>query len=176
MYRRRSFWTEVKMDLEARKSNIRYYIPRLIMWLLIAPEIQLLFSYRIQNRLIRVPLVGKFLAKILWLITYWTTNCQVGSRARIEGGIFLPHAMSIVIGNKCLIKSGVTIFHHVTIGGDKIGNQPTILDGAVIYTGAVVFGDIIIGRNSIVGANAVISQSIPDNMLTTVVRATTKKG
>ena len=118
-----------------------------------------------QRFLIKIPYVGKLLTKLLHMVTIWLISCDVSYRAEIAGGVFLPHAIGIVIGKGAVIESGVTIYQGVTIGliEDEKGKAAHIESGAVIYAGAKILGEITIGKNAKVGANAVVLQSVPDN-------------
>ena len=76
----------------------------------------------------------------------------------------LPHGLSgIVISEFSKIGCNCTIFHSVTIGQDNKGNAPVIGDNCLIGTGVVIFGKVRIGNNVHIGANVVVSEDIPDD-------------
>lgn len=70
----------------------------------------------------------------------------------------------IVIG-PAKIGSNVTIYHHVTIGGNyKLGECfPTIESNVILSAGAVVAGPISVGPDTLVGANVVLTKTLPGN-------------
>ena len=94
---RRGFWSAVKLDVAANHKSKRYAPSHFIIVLCFSTGFQLLFSYRIQRFLIRVPLVGKLIAKFLNVFTAWLTACHVDYGADMAGGIILPHATGIVL-------------------------------------------------------------------------------
>lgn len=174
LYKKRPFWQEVKMDIIIKDSNNKFRILSAIKYLLLYPEVQLLFSYRVQHRLIKLGFPGKLLAKILWLITTWFIPCHIFPKAKIEGGVNILHALGIVIGDNVVIKSGVRILHNVTLGS-KFGEMPFIDEGANIYAGAVVIGNIIIGKNAQIGANAVVIKDVSADCLAVGIPAIIKR-
>jgi len=90
--------------------------------------------------------------------------------ARIGSGIFIDHAVAIVVGETAVIEDDVTLFQSVTLGGiGKAAGErhPKVRRGAFIGSGAVVLGNIEIGAGARVAAGAVVTKSVPDN--TTVV-------
>ena len=68
------------------------------------------------------------------------------------------------IGSKCII------YHHVTIGsnrikGSKSFGSPKIGDNCLIGVGAKIVGGITIGNNCRIGAGCVITTNIPENSI-----------
>lgn len=125
-----------------------------------------LLLYRVQVRLNRIPAVGATLRRIVGWFAGVITSCEISSLATLEGGITVPHPKGIVIGKGCIIRSGATIYQHVTIG-TKSGHgeqeaYPVIEAGAKIYSGAVIAGGIRIGQHATIGANSVVFKDVPD--------------
>ena len=160
---RHGFWSAVKRDVAANHKSKRYSPSHFVIVLCFSTGFQLLFSYRIQRFLIRVPLVGKLIAKFLNVFTAWLTACHVDYGADMAGGIILPHATGIVISQSATVESGVTIYQGVTIGIIEVGKGKAahIESGAVIYAGATIVGEITVGKNAKVGANAVVLADVP---------------
>jgi serine O-acetyltransferase len=159
----RLFWSEVKLDVVANHKSKRYSFAHFIATVCFSTGFQLLLLYRMQRFLINIPFVGKVLTKFLHIFTMWLISCDVSYRAEIAGGVFLPHAIGIVIGKGAVIESGVTIYQGVTIGliEDEKEKAAHIESGAIIYAGAKILGDITVGKNAKVGANAVVLASVP---------------
>lgn len=103
------------------------------------------------------------------------TGADIHPGAKIGTSFFIDHATGVVIGETTVIKSNVTVYQGVTLGGmqvDKslssIKRHPTIEDNVTIYANATILGgDIVIGKNSTIGANVWITESIPENSLVT---------
>lgn len=82
----------------------------------------------------------------------------------VGGGLYLAHALNIVVNRRCRIGRNVNISHGVTLGianrGARAGT-PEIGDNVYIGPGAVVFGAIRIGDNAAIGANSVVTKDVP---------------
>ncbi len=92
--------------------------------------------------------------------------------AIIGEGIFIDHAVGIVIGETAVVEDDVTLFQSVTLGGTGKGvgdRHPKVRKGAFIGSGAVIFGNIEIGENAKVAGGAVVVKPVAAN--TTVVGA-----
>lgn len=79
-------------------------------------------------------------------------------------GIFMDHAVGIVIGETAVVEDDVTLFQSVTLGGTGKGTgdrHPKVRRGAFIGSGAVIFGNIEIGENAKVAGGAVVVNSVP---------------
>jgi len=90
--------------------------------------------------------------------------------AKIGAGIFMDHAMGIVIGETAVIEDDVTLFQSVTLGGTGKGEgdrHPKVRKGAFIGAGTQVFGNIEIGENAKVAGGTVVVKAVAAN--TTVV-------
>lgn len=97
--------------------------------------------------------------------------------AKIGQGIFIDHAVGIVIGETAVVEDQVTLFQSVTLGGTGKGSgdrHPKVRRGAFIGSGAVVLGNIEIGENAKVGAGAVVVKSVPSGQSVTGQAATLK--
>lgn len=83
----------------------------------------------------------------------------------VGGGLYLPHALNIVVNRRCRIGRNVNLSHGVTLGianrGGKAGT-PEIGDRVYIGPGAVIFGAIRIGDEAAIGANCVVTKEVPN--------------
>jgi serine O-acetyltransferase len=109
--------------------------------------------------------VPRFLGRLIFWYAYKNTACDIHGYAQIGEGFYLPHPLSIVIGEGTIIGDNVTIFQNVTLG--KVSNEsdgfPIVDDNAIIYSGAVVLGPIRVGKGARVAANAVVINDVPPN-------------
>lgn len=119
--------------------------------------------HRLCSVLRRNPL-GKVVCLIADRYSQLISGCYISDRARIEGGLSLPHPTGIVIGQDVIIGPNATIFQNVTIGSaDRGANAyPTIGSDVTIFANAVIVGNIVIGDGVRIGAGAVVLKDIPD--------------
>ncbi|MFT4064112.1 serine O-acetyltransferase EpsC [Paraburkholderia sp.] len=95
-------------------------------------------------------------------------NVDIHPAARIGKGLFVDHAMGIVIGETAVVEDEVSIWHGVTLGstfsesGDR---HPKVRRGATLAAHATILGNIEIGENAVIAAGSVVRQSIPANMV-----------
>jgi len=83
--------------------------------------------------------------------------------ANIGSGIFMDHAVGIVIGETAVIEDDVTLFQNVTLGGTGKGSgdrHPKVRRGAFLGSGAQVFGNIEIGAYAKVAGGAVVVKAV----------------
>jgi serine O-acetyltransferase len=84
--------------------------------------------------------------------------------ARIEGGVFIDHGGGLVIGETARVRSGVTLYHSVTLGStgnDSLIRHPTVLENATIGAGSLILGNIVVGEGARIGAGSVVLSNIP---------------
>ena len=84
--------------------------------------------------------------------------------AQIAGGVFIDHAVGVVIGETAIIGTNVLLYQGVTLGGtgkEEGKRHPTIEDNVMISAGAKVLGNITIGHDSKIGAGSVVLKDIP---------------
>ncbi|MFT0171394.1 serine O-acetyltransferase EpsC [Paraburkholderia mimosarum] len=95
-------------------------------------------------------------------------NLDIHPAARIGKGLFVDHAMGIVIGETAVVEDEVSMWHGVTLGstfaeaGDR---HPKVRRGATLAAHATILGNIEIGENAVIAAGSVVRQSIPANMV-----------
>jgi serine O-acetyltransferase len=126
----------------------------------------LLISHRLQCLLLKIPIIGKLFAKMLWYLTCIQTGSEVSYHAKIGSGAYFPHPIGIVIGD-AIIEKKVTILQGVTIGKKERDGSSFVFigEGVFIGAGAKIIGDLKIGRNSLVGANSVVLKDVPENSI-----------
>lgn len=90
------------------------------------------------------------------------TGCQISASAAIDGGLCIPHAIGIVIGEGVKIESGVTIYQHVTLGRKhrSIPGYPRVGRESVLYVGSCVFGDVVVGARAVVSAYSIVTRDV----------------
>lgn len=129
---------------------------------LLTPGFQFVFSRRLQEMVVRIPLIGRLLRRILWWFSCVFFGSELAIAAEIGGGLYVPHPFGIVVGAAKLGRN-VSILQNVTIGRKSAedARDPVIEDGVSISAGAVVVGAITIGEGSTIGANAVVTKDVP---------------
>jgi serine O-acetyltransferase len=129
---------------------------------------QAVVLYRVSHWLYR-----KGFNHVAWLLTRFSvalTGAEIEYNARIGPGMFIAHAVGLVIGRGTTIGSRVTLFQGVTFGvknwhPDQIRSFPTVGDNCFFFAHATVVGGIIIGNQCVVGANSVVARDVPDGAL-----------
>lgn len=142
-----------------RPANARLFL-RLA---LIEPGFQLALSLRLQEALVRLPVVGHLLRRLLWYATTIWTGCHIGPGVAIGGGLYLPHPIGIVIGAEATVGSDVAIYQQVTLGrrDPAMAGAPSIGDHCRLSAGAKILGPVVIGDGATIGANAVVLIDVP---------------
>jgi len=126
------------------------------------PGLHALWGHRVAHRLWRGghPLVARVLAG---LVRAWT-GVDIHPAATIGPGLFIDHAVGVVIGETTEIGADVTLYQGVTLGGTALETgkrHPTVGDRVTIGAGAKVLGPVTVGSGSRIGANAVVVRDVP---------------
>lgn len=131
-------------------------------WFL-SPGFRLVTLYRWSHALRDGGKFTRYLSEMLWRAGVANFGCYLSPFAHIAPGLHLPHPIGIVVGEKVVIGTGVTLYQHVTLGKARPEDDgyPMIEDGAILYAGAVVLGPVTVGAGAIVGANAVVTRDVP---------------
>lgn len=149
------------------------------------PGIDAVTAYRIAHELHRlgVPYLPRMLSE--W--AHRETGIDIHPGAAIGPSFFIDHGTGVVIGETCVIGSGVTLYQGVTLGAwsfprDDAGNlirdqkrHPTLEDNVTVYSNASILGgDTIIGAGSLIGSGVTLSRSIPPNTVVTIEKPSLK--
>ncbi len=126
------------------------------------PGLHALWGHRVAHRLWRDGhlLTARFLSAAM---RAWTA-VDIHPAATVGAGLFIDHALGVVIGETAEIGVDVTIYQGVTLGGTALEagkRHPTIGDRVTIGAGAKVLGPVTIGSGSRIGANAVVVRDVP---------------
>lgn len=134
------------------------------------PCIKTLTIYRVAHELyiMGVPLIPRMMTEM----AHSETGIDIHPGATIGDYFTIDHGTGVVIGETCIIGSGVKLYQGVTLGAksfplDEHGNpikgiprHPIIEDDVVIYANATVLGRITIGRGCTVGANTWVMEDM----------------
>jgi serine O-acetyltransferase len=135
------------------------------------PGLQAITSYRLAHELhqLGVPLIPRMITEHAHSIT----GIDIHPGADIGEKFFIDHGTGVVIGETCVIGSGVRIYQGVTLGalslplaaGDQFRGKkrhPTIEDEVIVYSGATILGgDTVIGARAVIGGNVWLTESVP---------------
>ena len=110
-------------------------------------------------------------------------GCEIYPQATIGEGLYIPHAVGIVVGSTTVLGKNCTLYPNVVFGAKCAPNAPKpkgrrhaiVGDNCVFGANSSIIGNITIGDNVIVGAGAVITQDIPSNSVVVGVNQIVKK-
>jgi serine O-acetyltransferase len=126
------------------------------------PGVHAIWVYRLSHSLWTLDL--PFPARLVAGLGRLLTGVEIHPGATIGRGLFIDHAMGVVIGETAELGEDVTLYQGVTLGGtslEKIKRHPTLGDRVVVGAGAKILGPVVIGDDSRIGANAVVVKSVP---------------
>lgn len=118
-------------------------------------------AFRLQEMLLHIPLVGKFLRRVLWYAASIWYGSEIAMGAEIDGGLYVPHPAGIVIG-KARIGANVTILPGATIGQKSFDDprNPVIGDDTLIEEGAVVVGGLSVRPGATISPRLVVTHDL----------------
>jgi serine O-acetyltransferase len=134
------------------------------------PGVACVVRYRLQcffysNGLAPLGALMKFINFVLY-------GVQIHEGAKIGPGLFIAHAVSILVTENVTIGERCTLFHQNTIGLSPVlgrgrtSSTVTIGNDVTFGGGACAYGDIVIGDRCLIGVNAVIDRSFtPDSSI-----------
>lgn len=126
------------------------------------PGVHAVWGHRAAHRLWLADhrLAARFVSGV---VRAWTA-VDIHPAATLGSGLFIDHAIGVVIGETAVVGDDVTIYQGVTLGGtslEAVKRHPTVGDRVTIGAGAKVLGPVTIGSGSRIGANAVVVRDVP---------------
>lgn len=98
------------------------------------------------------------------LATEFVLGIELRPKTRVGPGLTIFHGTGLVVNDRALIGSGVTLRNGVVIGHKRPGEwAPFVRDGADLGASALVIGAVTVGRNARVGAGAVVVHDVTDS-------------
>lgn len=128
------------------------------------PGLHALWGYRFTHLLWRAKLY--LVARVASSFVRVFTGVDIHPGATIGEGLFIDHAIGVVIGETAEVGEDVTMYHGVTLGGltlNKGKRHPSVGDRVMIGAGAKILGPVTIGDDSRIGANAVVVHDVPSH-------------
>ena len=101
--------------------------------------------------------------KIISILNQILFSCDIARNARIEGGLYLPHPVGVVVGETAVIGKNCILHQGVTLGdrGEcHAGSDPQLDDYIEVGTGAKILGAVHLGNYVRVGANSVVLKDV----------------
>lgn len=126
------------------------------------PGLHAVWGHRVAHRMWRAE--HRLAARVLAGVMRAWTSVDIHPAAVVGSGLFIDHALGVVVGETAEIGTDVTIYQGVTLGGTALEagkRHPTVGDRVTIGAGAKVLGPITIGNGSRIGANAVVVRDVP---------------
>jgi serine O-acetyltransferase len=135
------------------------------------PSIRAICNYRLAHELLLlgVPLIPRIITEM----AHSETGIDIHPGAVIGSHFCIDHGTGVVIGETCIIGTGVKLYQGVTLGAknfplDEAGRpikgiprHPILEDDVVVYSNATILGRITIGRGAIVGGNIWVTKDVP---------------
>ncbi|HEY4927613.1 MAG TPA: serine O-acetyltransferase [Acidimicrobiales bacterium] len=126
------------------------------------PGLHAVWGHRVAHRLWQID--HQLAARFVSVVARAWTAADIHPAAIIGPGLFIDHAIGVVIGETAVVGSDVTIYQGVTLGGtslEAVKRHPTVGDRVTIGAGAKVLGPVTVGSGSRIGANAVVVRDVP---------------
>ncbi|MFC7545719.1 serine acetyltransferase [Plantactinospora sp. GCM10030261] len=110
------------------------------------------------------------LTRRLWSVPYRVLNLLVvrlGTHSDLPRdvtcgpGLRLFHPYGLVLHRGARLGSGVSLYHHVTIGRRDSSGEPVLGDEVTVGAGAMVLGPVTIGDRARIGARALVLDDVP---------------
>ena len=125
------------------------------------PGLHAVWGYRLAHALWQSDL--KLVARLVSAAVRVVTGVDIHPAAVIGQGLFIDHAIGVVVGETAIIGDDVTMYHGVTLGGLTLEHgkrHPTVGDRVMLGAGAKVLGPVTLGDDCRIGANAVVVHDV----------------
>ena len=106
----------------------------------------------------------KLTARLLSHYNRFLTGVEIHPGARIAEGVFIDHAMGVVIGETAVVEEGCIIFKGVVLGGTSLERRvrhPHLHKNVVVGSNACVLGAIDVGEGARIGSASVVIRDVP---------------
>jgi serine O-acetyltransferase len=126
------------------------------------PGLHAVWAYRVAHRLWGQD--HRLAARLVSSGARRITGVDIHPAATLGQGLFIDHAVGVVIGETAEVGEDVTIYQGVTLGGTSLERgkrHPTVGDRVVIGAGAKVLGPLLVGDDARIGANSVVVRDVP---------------
>ena len=126
------------------------------------PGLHAVWAYRMAHRLWEQD--HRLAARLVSSGARRITGVDIHPAATLGQGLFIDHAVGVVIGETAEVGEDVTIYQGVTLGGTSLERgkrHPTVGDRVVIGAGAKVLGPLLVGDDARIGANSVVVRDVP---------------
>ena len=126
------------------------------------PGLHAVWAYRMAHRLWEQD--HRLAARLVSSGARRITGVDIHPAATLGQGLFIDHAVGVVIGETAVVGKDVTIYQGVTLGGTSLERgkrHPTVGDRVVIGAGAKVLGPLLVGDDARIGANSVVVRDVP---------------
>lgn len=155
---RKRLWAECE---KLRRDNSAYGNRRgVLMGILMTPGLFTTAVYRLRRVLALAFPSLRGLDRILGMLAWSWTTCQLSPSARIGGGFVLPHPVGVIIGDGVSIAKNCKVFQHVTLGraSEAMPAYPRVGEGCIIFANCVVVGRVTLAARTTVKAMSLISE------------------
>ncbi|WP_395705304.1 serine O-acetyltransferase [Rhodococcus ruber] len=112
-------------------------------------------------KLVRL-LVGLPMSAVYRLVALCGFGIDIPTGTRIGSGFAIHHGMGLVVHDRTVIGSGVTLRHCTTLGSKGKDGAPVIGNHVSIGPNSCVIGPIEVGAHSVVGAGSVVVANVPN--------------
>jgi serine O-acetyltransferase len=141
------------------------------------PGLDAITVYRVAHELLKLNV--PYIPRMMTEVAHSRTGIDIHPGARIGPSFFIDHGTGVVIGETCVIGSGVKLYQGVTLGAlsfqkDAEGQlvrgtkrHPTLEDDVIVYANATILGgNTVVGARSVIGSNVWLTHTIaPDTVV-----------
>ena len=139
------------------------------------PSVRAMINHRVAHELflLGIPLIPRIISEL----AHSQTGIDIHQGARVGERFFMDHGTGIVIGETCIIGTGVRLYQGVTLGAKSfpkdnegrpvkgIARHPVLGDRVIVYAGATILGRIEIGAGAVIRGNAWVTLPVPSGVV-----------